>query len=304
MAEYIGTGAEFADELLRAYEEGESVDGLNEMLSQMEAGSEEENEPNEIEDNEHLPFAGGNESEESNADDNREEPEEKGKNEKMPPFKTFDTQENYQKHIDRIVNNRFRKNKEAEEKLTAEFNGFKNQVAEFLGIPPENVLDELEKRSLTAKAEAEGLIPEQVIEKARHSREVENLKNQLAERDRADSIKQAVADITAQGEALSKDFPGFDLDEAMEDDAFRSTVFSLYNISPENAVKRAFLASEGMGFIRPENESTKPKRTISEGAASPKSSASVKKINVSELTDNEILEIEKKITRGEKVNIE
>ena len=304
MAEYIGNSDAKASELLRAYEEGESVDGLNEMLSQMEAGSEEDNKPDESADDERLPFADGDESEESNTGNNERKPEEEIKNEEVSPFKSFDTQENYQKHIDRIVNNRFRKNKEAEEKLTAEFDGFKNQVAELLGVKPENVLDELEKRSLTAKAEAEGLVPEQLIKDARQEREVTRLRTELAERDRQASIKRAVDDITAQGAALSKDFPGFDLDEAMENDAFRSTVFSLYNISPENAVKRAFLACEGMGVISPENESTKPKRTISEGAAKDKRSASVKKINVSELTDKEIFEIEKKIARGEKVNFE
>lgn len=300
MSNYTGS-EKAAEELLRAYNEGKSVEELNMMLEVEESGEEKNPYVHRADEN-NLPFS--DEPEDSDGDAYREETLEEKNNEKeSTPFKVFKTQEDYQKDFDRHFNSRFRKNKEAEEKKTEEFNNFKAQVAEFLGTTPERVLEEIESRSLRIKAETEGLDPDQLIKDTRATKEIERLREELAERDRKTKADRAIDDIIRQGAEISREFPGFNLDKAMEDEVFRSTVFSLYEISPESAVKKAFLACEGMGAVSQKETSANGMRQISEGAARPRVTTPVKKVNIDNFSDKEILDFERKILNGEKVNI-
>ena len=292
----IHTGSDaLADELLRAYDEGKSIDELNEMLGAGESQNEEA-----------LPFA---EDEEENKEEKDEAPlpadekeEEIHSGEESKPYRTYSTQEDFQKDFDKQFNRRYRKEREKSEAKEREFEAFRTQVAEFLGVSPEKALDELEERAMRARAESSGEDAELLIEKSKNSRELERLRREVEEGRRREATNRAIADIRTQGEELKKSFPDFDLDEAMEDEGFRNTCFSLYNLSPESAVKKAFLACEGLGKF-PKKESVREPR-VSEGAARPNTGSAVKKVDIRGMTDKEVLDYERRILNGEKVLLE
>lgn len=292
----IHTGSDtLADELLRAYDEGKSIDELNEMLGAGETENEEG-----------LPFA---EDEEENKEEKAEayappteEKKETHSGTAEKPYRTYSTQEAFQKDFDKRFNYRYRKERERSEAKEREFEAFRTQVAEFLGVSPDKALDELEERTIRTRAESSGEDAEALIEKSKTSRELEQLRRELAENRKREAANRAIADIRAQGEELKKSFPDFDLDEAMEEEGFRDTCFSLYNLSPENAVKKAFLACEGLGKFQKKESVREPR--VSEGAARPSTSSAVKKVDISGMTDREVLDYERRILNGEKVLLE
>lgn len=292
----IHTGSDtLADELLRAYDEGKSIDELNEMLGAGETENEEG-----------LPFA---EDEEENEEEKAEayappteEKKETHSGTAEKPYRTYSTQEDFQKDFDKQFNRRYRKEKERSEAKEREFETFRTQIAEFLGVSPDKALEELEERAIRTRAESSGEDAEALIEKSKTSRELEQLRRELAENRKREAANRAIADIRAQGEELKKSFPDFDLDEAMEEEGFRDTCFSLYNLSPENAVKKAFLACEGLGKFQKKESVREPR--VSEGAARPSNTSAVKKVNVGGMTDKEILDFERKVLNGEKVLLE
>ena len=275
------------DELFEAYQSGKSIEELQSMFTAHNE-TEPEVEPEETDTKEVV--------EETVA----EEPKE------QKPFRLFQTQEEWQEFFDKSFNKRYSNMKvemAEKEKALNETNGI---LAELLGVSKENTLEELRKRKYALEAEREGIAdPTQYAALKNAENKLEEYKRAEEERkqeEEAQKVNESVADIRRQGDELTKKISGFNLDKAMEDVAFRQTVFSLHKAgvpdSVEKAFKSCFFDEYMKQFASKKEVVARPK----EGATAPKIQTAVKPLNVSAMSGADIRKIEKEILAGRYVD--
>ena len=232
-------------------------------------------------------------------DDSEESEETIAGKEPDKPFRVYQTREDFQKHFDHEWGKRhgetMRKMSEQERQID-ETSGL---LAEVLGVPKEQALEELRARRYAMEAQQNGYEnPEQYAA-------LKKAENQIAEMRQAERQRQVdeqIADIRRQGALLSSKVSGFDLDKAMENEAFRQTVFSLQKAGAQDSVEKAFRAVFFEEFLK-QSEAPK-KETVHrprEGAAAPKTKTAVRPANVAGMSSSDIKDLEKRILRGETV---
>ena len=289
-------GVELAsgEELFKAYQEGKSAEELYEMMqpSKTEAvvDREEEDTEEQVE-----PVA----NEETVVEETVAPKEQK-------PFKSFKTQEEWQEFFDKSFNKRYSGMKidmaEKEKKLN-ETNGL---LEELLGVPKENVLEELRRRKYAIEAEKEGYAdPTQYAALKSAESQLEAYKKAEEKRkqeEEAQAVSERVADIRRQGDELSKKVSSFNIDKAMEDVAFSQTVFSLHNAGVTDAVEKAFRSCFFDEYMKQFSTKKEVVARPREGATAPKIQTAVKPIDTSKMTRDEIKRIEKDILSGKYID--
>lgn len=289
-AESVATG----DELFEAYQNGKSAEELYEMMRESETtqavSPEESDEAEEV------------------VTETTEDITDALASEQPKPFKEFKTQEEWQKFFDNAFNHRYgemrRTMTEKEERLN-ETNGL---LADLLGVSKENAFEELKKRKYTMEAEREGYAdPTQYAALKNAESQIAELKraNENRQKEEADRlVNEQVADIRRQGEALSQKVASFNIDKAMENIAFRQTVFSLHRAGETDAVEKAFKACFFDEFMK--SQSAQKKETVArpiEGATAPKTQTAVKPLNIAAMSGADIRKIERDILAGKYVDL-
>lgn len=280
------------EELYAAYEQGKSFDELNKMMFPEETEDVIQEVQPETTDAETV-------QEENAGAETPEEPK---------PFKEFKTQEEWQKFFDNAFNHRYgemRRTMTEKENRLNETNGL---LAELLGVSKDNAFDELKKRKYTLEAEREGYAdPTQYAALKNAESQIAELKraNENRQKEEADRlVNEQVADIRRQGDVLSAKVPSFDIDKAMENVAFRQTVFSLHRAGETAAVEKAFKACFFDDFMKA--QSAQKRESVArpiEGATTPKTQTAVKPLNVAAMSGADIRKLERDILAGKYVDL-
>lgn len=220
------------------------------------------------------------------------------------PYKVYQTKEDFQRDFDRAWGQRYGKQKESSEKRDREYQALLNELGELLGVAPEAAADELHRRKLTKTAQDEGKNPEDYIERDRLLAENKRLMD--AEKKR--NAENAVAQINLQGAEITKRDPSFDIREAMRNPDFCRQVFFSRQHDPDNAVEIAYKIyygnkSQSQGApVKSQAQAQGVSRPM-EGAASSTSTGEKKPVDFSKLSSAQIRELDKKIMRGERVEL-
>lgn len=233
---------------------------------------------------------------------NNQEPDLGGVVPDVKPFRVYNTQEEFQRDFDRSWNKRFGKQKEEAERKEAEHTELLADIADLLGVAPENAADELKHRKMTHAAQRAGKDPDEYIE-------TENLRAENARLKESEEKRQAKAlvdEINAQGAAISQVDPTFDINEAMRNPEFARQVFFTRQTNPERAVEIAYkifyadkvapapqtVPATASAVVRPQ-----------EGAATAVTTGARKPVDFSNMSSKDILAMEKEIMKGKKIEI-
>ena len=234
--------------------------------------------------------------------ENNQEPELGGVVPDVKPFRVYNTQEEFQRDFDRSWNQRYGKQKEEAERKEAEHTELLTDIADLLGVAPENAAEELRRRRLTHAAQREGRNPDEYIE-------TENLRAENARLKESEEKRKAealVSEINAQGAEIQKIDPAFNINEAMRNPEFARQVFFTRQTNPERAVEIAYkifyadkvapahqvAPAAAPAVVRPQ-----------EGAATAATTGARKPVDFSRMSSADILAMEKEIMKGKKIEI-
>lgn len=274
---------EQANEFIRAQEEAPAGDnGTNGVLPNTEGNAVKANEID-------NPVPGNN------------APDEGGVVPSGKPFRVYNTQEEFQRDFDKSWNKRYAKEKTEREAKDAEYDELLTSLGALLGVPKENAKEELRRRKLTLEAQNVGEEPESYIARKSVEEERDALRAQIDSDNRAKEGATLVADIRAQGAKISAKDKSFNIDVAMADPEFQKIVFSLYNAFPGRAVEMAYdtLIKNGVATDNRPAAQVRPP----EGAATAVTTGARKPVDYSKMSSGDIRDIDKRIMRGEKVEI-
>ena len=224
------------------------------------------------------------------------------------PFKVYQTQEEFQRDFDKSWNKRYAKEKTEREAKDAEYDELLTSLGALLGVPKENAKDELIKRQRTLEAERKGEDPDSYIARVSAEEERDKLRAQIDSDNRAKEGAALVADIRGQGAAISARDKSFDIDAAMENPEFKRCVFSLYRAFPGKAVEMAYdMVYKKTAVPPPVNSvpatTTPGQMRPAEGAATAVTTGARKPVDYSKMSSGDIRDIDKRIMRGERVEI-
>lgn len=218
------------------------------------------------------------------------------------PFRVYNTQEEFQQDFDKAWGKRYGKQKEEAERKDAEHNALLSDLADLLGVAPSDAADELRRRRLTSAAERQGKNPADFIE-------TENLRAENARLKESEEKRKAaeiVSEINAQGAEIQKTDPTFNINEAMNNPEFARQVFFTRQTNPERAVDIAYkifyqdkVAAAPSGVHTTAPAVARPQ----EGAATAATTGARKPVDYSKMSSADMRAMDKKIMRGEKIEI-
>lgn len=269
------------EELYEKYENGASIEDLNEML---ERGVSEESDNAET--NNSSDVESGAEKQEQQVE--TATPEEPVQKERMYTQKDFD----------RVIGRRVGEEQRKQAALLED-------LAAVLGVEKDKVAETVRRQRLEAEAEAQGVQDKELYARARQ------LEQQQAEFQRQQAanaaFQQKIADLQQQGKAA-----GVDIVELSGNDAFVGMVNNLYRdpATRENAVKLAYHAVFFDDVVKQAAEAEREKvistvkagqMRVDEGAAG-NTAGAASKVDVKKLSDDQIADMVARAQNGEKIS--
>lgn len=219
--------------------------------------------------------------------------------EESKPFRVYQTQEEFQRDFDRSWDKRYGKQKEEAERKDAEYKSLLSDVAELLGVEPDEAATELRKRKLTSAAQKEGRNPDEYIEAENLRAENKKLK-EAEDRRNAESI---INEINAQGARISETDPAFNINEAMKNPEFARQVFFTRQTNPERAVEIAYKIYYEPKAAAPQAAPAPTVVRPREGAATSATTGEKRPVDFSRASDADILKIQERLLRGESIDV-
>ena len=268
------------EELYEKYENGASIEDLNEML---ERGVSEESDNAET--NNSSDVESGAEKQEQQVE--TATPEEPVQKERMYTQKDFD----------RVIGRRVGEEQRKQAALLED-------LAAVLGVEKDKVAETVRRQRLEAEAEAQGVQDKELYARARQ------LEQQQAEFQRQQAanaaFQQKIADLQQQGKAA-----GVDIVELSSNDAFVGMVNNLYRdpATRENAVKLAYHAVFFDDVVKQAAEAEREKvistvkagqMRVDEGAAG-NTAGAASEVDVKKLSDDQIAKIAEQVLNGERI---
>lgn len=229
------------------------------------------------------------------------------------PFRVFHTQEEYQRVFDNAWNKRYGKMMREQESKNMEYDSLLSDLGDLLGVSKEDAHRELSRRKLMLEAQQRGEEdPESYAAVKAAEAERDGYKAQLDRQVKQAQAREVVANIRRQGAEVSKHDPSFALDSAMENPEFAKIVFSVFSQMPDRAVEVAYRTIYGgtQAFAGGQKE---PSFTDSakqfgaqavrpvEGGVAGRVKAERKPPDFAKMSDKDILDIQNRVLRGEKV---
>ena len=229
------------------------------------------------------------------------------------PFRVFHTQEEYQRVFDNAWNKRYGKMMREQDSKNMEYDSLLSDLGDLLGVSKEDAHRELSRRKLMLEAQQRGEEdPESYAAVKAAEAERDGYKAQLDRQAKQAQAREVVANIRRQGAEVSKHDPSFALDSAMENPEFAKIVFSLYSQMPDRAVEVAYRTIYG-GAQASSGGQKEPSFTDSakqfgaqavrpvEGGVAGRVKAERKPPDFAKMSDKDILDIQNRVLRGEKV---
>lgn len=235
------------------------------------------------------------------------------------PFRIFKTPEDWQRTIDSIIADRFRKLKGTERQYD-ELLGLSSRI---LGVEKEKTFDTLRNQLYEQEAEREGVSDIGLYKEMRRMREeietqkdISPLPTEQDYKEQAfhdDARQRFNTDIGAQITTLKGKFPEFDIQKATENPRFNAMFGALYQ-SPATrgeALERAYAAIfyDEIAGLRAKREAEKitaaikqNRQRVPEGASLNTNSKSPA-FDIDNMTDEQFAAIERRLKRGEKVQL-
>ena len=229
------------------------------------------------------------------------------------PFRVFHTQEEYQRVFDNAWNKRYGKMMREQESKNMEYDSLLSDLGDLLGVSKEDAHRELSRRKLMLEAQQRGEEdPESYAAVKAAEAERDGYKAQLDRQVKQAQAREVVANIRRQGAEVSKHDPSFALDSAMGNPEFAKIVFSVFSQMPDRAVEVAYRTIYGgtQAFSGGQKE---PSFTDSakqfgaqavrpvEGGVAGRVKAERKPPDFAKMSDKDILDIQNRVLRGEKV---
>ena len=293
------TGTVSGETLFEQYENGASVDELNELLAQTDGASDEAKI--------HTQSEADEENEEKEAE--QEGAEQEGKtnaNSRETAQKATDSTKQErtftQRDVDYMIGKKTRD-------LTKKHSSLLDDLSVLLGISRDEVTNAVRKQRYEAEAEAAGVADKDLYAK---NKQLEQQNEQLAQ-ERQEQQKQAqfYAEINRQISDLQKKVPAFDMNKAVENRRFSRLLSNLYDdeITRGDALELAYNAVFFDEAIRQAAQAEREKvistvrsgqARISEGAAKGTSGAAAR-IDVNKLTDEQIADLAARAANGEQI---
>lgn len=217
------------------------------------------------------------------------------------PFRVYNTQEEFQQDFDKAWGKRYGKQKEEAERKDAEHNALLSDLADLLGVTPDEAADELRKRRLTSAAQREGRNPDEYIENENLRAENARLKESEEKRKAA----EIVSEINAQGAEIQKTDPAFNINEAMKNPEFARQVFFTRQTNPERAVEIAYkiFYQDKVATAQSVAHAAQAVSRPQEGAATAATTGARKPVDFSKMSSADILAMEKEIMKGKKIEL-
>lgn len=240
------------------------------------------------------------------------------------PFRVFETQEEYQRAFDNAWNKRYGKMMREQEAKQKELDLLLSDLGELLDVAPKDAPKELARRKLILEAQQKGEEnPESYAQVKTVEAERDSLKQELERFNQEARAREVVANIRRQAAGIAEMDPSFNLDDAMQNPEFANVVFSLYASMPERAVDLAYRTiyagndgsmgrttqptskTAGAQFAGLSNGQRQPRADFAarpvEGGVSGRVNSQRKPPDFSRMSDKDILDIQNRVLRGEKV---
>lgn len=229
------------------------------------------------------------------------------------PFRVFHTQEEYQRVFDNAWNKRYGKMMREQESKNMEYDSLLSDLGDLLGVSKEDAHRELSRRKLMLEAQQRGEEdPESYAAVKAAEAERDGYKAQLDRQVKQAQAREVVANIRRQGAEVSKHDPSFALDSAMENPEFAKIVFSVFSQMPDRAVEVAYRTiyggTQASGGGQKEPSFTDSAKQFGaqavrpvEGGVAGRVKAERKPPDFAKMSDKDILDIQNRVLRGEKV---
>ena len=233
--------------------------------------------------------------------------------ENKQPFRVFHTQEEYQRVFDNAWNKRYGKMMREQESKNMEYDSLLSDLGDLLGVSKEDAHRELSRRKLMLEAQQRGEEdPESYAAVKAAEAERDGYKAQLDRQVKQAQAREVVANIRRQGAEVSKHDPSFVLDNAMENPEFAKIVFSVFSQMPDRAVEVAYRTiyggTQASGGGQKEPSFTDSAKQFDaqavrpvEGGVAGRVKAERKPPDFAKMSDADILDIQNRVLRGEKV---
>ena len=291
-------GAVSGETLFEQYENGASVDALNELLAQNDSVSGDS--PKDIEAGVGEPNTGETELEGAENEGNTESRETvhevtNGKKQE----RTFT-----QRDVDYMIGKKT-------SELTRKHSALLDDLSALLEVERDEVTNMVRRQRFEKDAESAGVIDKELYVKYKDAAEQLN----KATRQHETEQRQArfYADINSQIAQFQKKVPTFDMNRAVDNEQFSRLLSRLYEDESvrDNALEMAYNAVFFDDMVRQVAQSERDKvissvrsgqMRISEGAAQNAGGAAVK-LNVGKMTDEQIAEMAARALNGEQIEI-
>lgn len=293
------------DEYIARFEKMDREGTLEKISEGEEASSHEEKKENAPEEGGAQVGAGEEDSlKSSNAPEQEKEPGEE-KEEQEQPYRVYQSQEEYQREMDRIIGRRLYEEKGKRVSLQSQYDELANVAAKLLGVDKGAVAEELKRQLREREAVEKGVDAPAYIANEEKKELEERRKRELSEM-RAQLFRR---DIQLQEEKLKKDYPSFDGEEAVKNRYFTLLLTELYDDpkTRETALKQAYEqvfapeAKKEVALSEPKKAPQSPKKQtaqrVSEGAISSKGAAT-SRVSIKNMNAEEFKEFERKLEKG------
>lgn len=289
-------GAISGETLFEQYENGASVDALNELLAQKDGVSDDS--PKDIESGAGEPGTGEAEPEGTEKEDNTESREtvQEVTNSKKQE-RTFT-----QRDVDYMIGKKT-------SELTRKHSALLDDLSSLLGVERDKVTDLVRKQRFENEAESAGVADKELYAKYKDAEE--QLNNTTKRHEAEQRQARFYADINSQIAQFQKKVPTFDMNHAVDNEQFSRLLSRLYedeNIR-DNALEMAYNAVFFDDMVRQAAQRERDRvissvrsgqMRISEGAAQSAGGAAVK-LNVGKMTDEQIAEMAARALNGERI---
>lgn len=315
-------GAISGETLFEQYENGASVEALNELLAQTDSVSDEVQTGSENSGTQSKPESSGagepNKEKEAETEGSEQhdktKPENSGADSRETTAKDFAVQEaSDSKKQERTFTQRdvdYMIGKKTSE-LTRKHSALLDDLSALLGVERDEVTNMVRRQRFENEAESAGVIDKELYVKYKDAAEQLN----KATRQHETEQRQArfYADINSQIAQFQKKVPTFDMNRAVDNEQFSRLLSRLYEDESvrDNALEMAYNAVFFDDMVRQVAQSERDKvissvrsgqMRISEGAAQNAGGAAVK-LNVGKMTDEQIAEMAARALNGEQIEI-
>lgn len=220
----------------------------------------------------------------------------------VKPFRVFNTQEDFQRMVDKNFNKRYGKMMHEQEVKNQEHRDLLSDLGELLGVAPDQAAAELKNRKRRLEAEKLGVDPDEFSSRKAAEDERDRYKAQLEQQQKQANARAVVENIRSQGANITKTDKNFNIDDAMNNNQeFAKMVFALLPSMPDRAVALAYREFYGgkAPQAQPAAPAAAPGRRAPEGGAGG-IRGDRKPVDYSRMSDADILKLQEDIIAGRK----